>query len=93
MIELKPCPFCGGIPNCGVEFYESRGAEVRLAAVVECTGCGIRKREIFKATDNVAFVPFCDYEKAFTKVINAWNARAKMDVPDTNVGKMEVEYD
>ena len=23
--ELKPCPFCGGKPECGVEFYESSG--------------------------------------------------------------------
>ena len=76
MKELKSCPFCGSIPNCGVEFYESRGGEVRLSAVVECTSCGVRKREIFKATDNVTFIPFWDYEKAFSEVIKAWNTRA-----------------
>ena len=46
MEELKRCPFCGEIPKCGVEFYESHGAEVKLAAVVKCTGCGIRKNKI-----------------------------------------------
>ena len=76
MSELKPCPFCGSMPKCGVEFYESCGEEVKLSAVVECTGCGIRKREIFKATDNVTFIPFWDYEKAFSKVIKEWNRRA-----------------
>ena len=75
MTELKPCPFCGSIPNCGVEFYKICGVEIKLSAVVECTGCGTRKREIFKATDNVSFVPFCDYEKAFSKVIKEWNTR------------------
>ena len=80
MSELKTCPFCGSIPQCGVEFYESCGAEVKLAAVVECTGCGVRKREIFKATDTITFIPFWDYEKAFAKVINEWNTRAKMEV-------------
>lgn len=74
--ELKSCPFCGSIPKCGVEFYSSCGAEVKLSAVVECTGCGIRKREIFKATDNVTFIPFLDYEKAFSEVIKEWNTRA-----------------
>lgn len=75
MSELKPCPFCGSTPNCGVEFYESCGGEVKLSAVVECTGCGIRKREIFKATDNVTFIPFWDYKKAFSEVIKEWNTR------------------
>ncbi len=79
MSDLKPCPFCGSIPNCGVKFYEGCGAEVRLAAVVECTGCGIRKCEIFKATDNITLIPFWDYEKAFTKVIQDWNTRAKVE--------------
>ena len=75
MSELKPCPFCGSIPQCGVEFYDSCGAEVRLSAVVECTGCGIRKRNIFKATVNTSFVPFYDYDNAFAKVIKEWNKR------------------
>ena len=75
MNELKPCPFCGSNPKCGVSFYESCGAEVKLAATVECTGCGIRKRNIFKATDNISFVPFYDYDNAFARVIKEWNKR------------------
>ena len=72
---LKPCPFCGSIPNCGVEFYSSCGAEVKLSAVVECSGCGIRKINVFKATDNITFVSFYDYDNAFEKVIEEWNKR------------------
>ena len=75
MSELKTCPFCGSIPQCGVEFYESCGTEIRLAATVECTGCGISKREIFKATNKISYVPFFDYDNAFEKVIEAWNKR------------------
>ena len=74
MTELKPCPFCGSIPQCGVDFYESRGTEVKLAAIVECTGCGIRKKKIFKATD-ISYVPFYDYDNAFEEVVQAWNKR------------------
>ena len=76
MIELKPCPFCGAMPQAGVDFYESCGAEIKLAATVECTGCGIRKRKIFNATHPVGYVPFSDYENAFMNVIEAWNRRA-----------------
>lgn len=43
-LKVKACPFCGCMPQCGVEFSESYGAEVKLAAVVECTGCGVKKR-------------------------------------------------
>ncbi len=77
MEELKPCPFCGAMPQCGVEFYESSGKVIHLAATVECTGCGISKCIIFKATDNISFVPFFDYEKAFSDVIKEWNRRVE----------------
>ena len=76
MSELKSCPFCGSTPRCGVEFYSSGEGEVRLLAVVECTGCGIRKREIFKATERSSLVPFYDYDNAFAEVIKEWNKRA-----------------
>ena len=75
MSELKPCPFCGCAPQCGVEFYASCGGEVTLQAVVECTGCGIRKREVFKATESISLVPFYDYDCAFAKVVKEWNKR------------------
>ena len=75
MNELEPCPFCGAIPQAGVDFYESNGTEIKLEAIVECTGCGIYKRVIFKATNNVIHVPFSDYEEAFNKVIKEWNTR------------------
>lgn len=76
MSELKPCPFCGCTPRCGVEFYSSSGGEVKLSAVVECTECGTRKRNVFKATDNILLIPFYDYDNAFEKVIKEWNKRA-----------------
>ena len=76
MSELKPCPFCGSIPQCGVAFYESCGTQIKLAATVECTGCGIRKNKIFQATNHISYVPFYDYNNAFEEVIQAWNTRA-----------------
>ena len=79
MSELKSCPFCGCMPQCGVEFYESCGAEVELAAVVECTGCGVKKRVIFKASEPISYVPFFDFDNAFSEVLSEWNRRAKDD--------------
>lgn len=79
MSELKPCPFCGGIPQCGVDFFESHGKEIKLTAVVECTSCGIRKEKVFKATDFISYVPFYDYDNAFKEVVRAWNRRASDD--------------
>lgn len=75
MQELKPCPFCGAMPQCGVDFYESFGGEVKLAATVECTGCGISKRVVFKATNPISHVSFIDYKNAFDSVIKNWNRR------------------
>ena len=82
MTELKPCPFCGAMPQTGVDFYETYGygKGIKLAAIVECTGCGIRKREIFTATDSMHYIPFSDYEDAFDKVVEQWNRR--MPIPD-----------
>jgi len=79
MEELKPCPFCGNIPTCGTEFYESCGKEIKLTAVVECTVCGVRKRFIFKASDPNTYVPFSDFDYAFSRVLSEWNRRASDD--------------
>lgn len=77
MNELKPCPFCGAMPQCGVDFSGSSGAEINLVATVECTGCGTSKRVVFTATKRNSLVPFLDYEKAFEDVVKLWNRRVK----------------
>ena len=77
MEGLKRCPFCGSMPKCGTEFYESCGKDVKLAATVECTGCGIRKSVIFKASELIGYVPFLDFYNAFNDVVSEWNRREK----------------
>lgn len=76
MSELKPCPFCRGKPECGVEFYESSGSNVLLKAEVWCERCHIGRAQIFKATE-ITLVPFERYTDAFDKAISKWNERAK----------------
>ncbi len=73
--KLKCCPFCGCKPKSGVEFYESRGGEVKLAAVIKCQKCGIRRIEIFNATNNMSLIPFDVYYMAFKNVVQYWNER------------------
>lgn len=85
MAELKPCPFCGGYPLSGVEFYESCGGidDIKLKATIYCPKCHINRGYVFKATD-VNPVPFFDYEVAFDKAISKWNERAKDDIGRSN---------
>lgn len=75
MTELKRCPFCGEVPKCGVEFCESSGIEIMLAAVVHCPKCHIEKRVKFRATHPTSLVPFWDYVKSFDRVCEEWNER------------------
>lgn len=74
--KLKPCPFCGGKPECGVEFYKSSGSNITLKAEVWCERCCIGRAQIFKATE-ITLVPFERYTDAFNKAISEWNKRAK----------------
>lgn len=75
MSELKPCPICGSIPQCGIEFYESCSCgEIKLAATVECIKCGMRRCVILKASE--PYVPFFDFNNAFSKVFSEWNRSA-----------------
>lgn len=85
--ELKPCPFCGSIPNCGVEFCQSSCSDVHLAATVKCISCGVYKRKIFKASESSKLIPFMDYENVFEEVIKDWNERktqTEVIIPDTD---------
>ena len=74
MSELKPCPFCGGKPESGVEFYKSCGSEVKLSDQVWCERCHVGRRAIFNATD-IQLVPFQTYVNAFEKAVEKWNRR------------------
>ena len=72
---VKPCPFCGGKPEVGVEFDGSNSVdEIWLKAEVWCNHCNFGREKIFKAT-GIGLVPFDDYTNAFDEALRRWNKR------------------
>lgn len=71
MDELKACPFCGGEAKTSVNYNECGGGKLLLSAYVECSICGIYKRERFDASN----MHFSDFIDVFEKVIGRWNQR------------------
>lgn len=66
MIELKPCPFCGGAAELKVKDYAMMGHKKQ--AYVRCKVCGTTS-DYF--SEDIAY---CANEKA----IKAWNRRANI---------------
>ena len=67
LVELKPCPFCGGkaVMKKGFPQTQSKGGTQRL---IQCSKCGCRT-VLFRQND---FESWKDNEQA---CINAWNKR------------------
>ena len=91
MEELKRCPFCGELPICGVEFCQSSGSDVHLAATVKCISCGVYKRKIFKASESSILIPFINYENAFEKVVKDWNERQTPTEVITDTDRISIQ--
>lgn len=67
MVELKPCPFCGGEID-GPTFVQCNYGKKFITHGLICTKCktGFKLR-----------VPFTD--KPYTEAIKAWNRRANVE--------------
>lgn len=74
---LKPCPFCGGEAQSGVQFYKSDGSEVTLQAIVKCKEGCVSRNICFKASKIFELVPFEDFSGAFNIIVDKWNTRAE----------------
>ena len=93
MSELKPCPFCGSIP----EVYDSETDDIREEDAhwvsVCCRKCGAEPfRHIY--SDNVNE----DTKQAYRdKCISKWNTRTRADLTDAlaeaaEEAKQQIEY-
>ena len=65
MTELKPCPFCGGIPKKIDTFNVAAGHKLNFA-YVECSHCGASARPYHESITK-------NFEE---RAIEAWNRRA-----------------
>jgi len=80
MYNLKPCPFCGGVAESGVEFYGLQyGTEVKLKVVARCKKKCCERSKIFNATRKLPLVSLKEYTDAFESVVEDWNRRANDD--------------
>lgn len=69
-IKLKPCPFCGGTPNCYIKVLRGMSQDY-IKIAVTCNKCDIEK-EYRVASGS----PFELIIKAYIEANKEWNRRA-----------------
>lgn len=68
-VELKSCPFCGGMPS--LESYYDRDGDVRIYA--RCTNCGCSTSHIKVPESEVA--PLENMLETMNEINALWNRR------------------
>lgn len=81
-MRLKPCPFCGGIPETKVIVTQSGGGEDHITFTVYCPVCGVYKSKTSYRTENGyksagSVRTFEDVIETMDLVTGCWNQRAK----------------
>ena len=81
MEGLKPCPFCGATPECGIEQYGENTSKYKttLAIVICCPKCGCAIMRTLKDASTTCVVPFDEYVSSYNALIEKWNTR----IPDS----------
>lgn len=79
MIDLKPCPFCGGTAIFKQTSYGTAERSVRLGFEVACGKCGATEPQghgeiLIKLSETGSLNPWRDCR---AKAAVAWNRRAK----------------
>ena len=72
MTELKPCPFCGSLPQTRVEISSMGGGSDRIDFSVVCDKCGTRKIVMLYTTESKTFA---DVQESIEMVTEIWNKR------------------
>jgi len=72
--ELKPCPFCGGLPTTEVRVTQKGGDTDNVDFSVVCSNCGTYKIARLKIVKAAVFL---DVDCAMEKAIKAWNMRVQ----------------
>ena len=70
--KLKPCPFCGSLPQTRVEISSMGGGSDRINFSVVCDKCGTRKNVTLYTSESKTFA---DVQEAMKMATEIWNRR------------------
>lgn len=71
-LNLKPCPFCGSLPQTRVEVASMGGGYDRIDFSVVCDKCGTQKKTVLYTRESKTFA---DVYKSIELVTEIWNRR------------------
>lgn len=70
--KLKPCPFCGSLPQTHVEVTSMGGENDKVSFSVVCKECGTNKKVTLYTS---VYKTFADVQEAIDLVTEIWNKR------------------
>ena len=79
MEKLKPCPFCGGIPELTHRTAKPIGAEIEIEWSIRCPFCFCQRKRIGHynvGNDGKLYLAEVNVADARSEVITVWNRRA-----------------
>ena len=79
MEKLKPCPFCGRIPELTHRTSKPLGAEIEIEWSIRCPFCFCQRVRIGRynvGNDGKLYLAEVNVADARSEVIKAWNRRA-----------------
>lgn len=95
MEKLKPCPFCGRIPELTHRTSKPIGAEIEIEWSIRCPFCFCQRTRIGRynvGNDGKLYLAEVNVADARSEVIKAWNRRANEKWVDA-VRKAPTAYD
>ena len=75
MIDLKPCPFCGGEAELSTRSGKRKGAKFQIRCRIACSKChiGIADRNVTRREEGKTII----VRDGCAKCIEAWNRRSE----------------
>ena len=71
-LKLKPCPFCGSLPQTNIEIASMGGGSDRINFSVVCGKCGTNKTVALYTKE---YKTFTDVQESILLVTEMWNKR------------------
>ena len=71
-LKLKPCPFCGNLPQTHVEVTGMGGGFDQISFSIVCEKCGTNKKVTLYTSE---YKTFADVQESIDLVTEIWNRR------------------